>query len=137
MVTMTRFKSSLSWHIVVPTGFILFLITPIMIVNEIWFGVVVNLLVSLFVFHMFYTTEYIITNGVLNVKSGFFFRRSIIIDKIASIKETNNATSSPAFSLDRLEIQYEWNKKILISPQHKEKFIQQITSINKKIDVIA
>ena len=51
------------------------------------------------------------------------------------ITETNNALSSPATSLDRLEITYGKFDSVIISPKQKQEFINDITTLNPNVEV--
>jgi hypothetical protein len=51
----------------------------------------------------------------------------IDIGSIKSVTPTRNARSSPALSLDRLEIRYGEDRTILISPREKDQFIAELT----------
>jgi len=62
--------------------------------------------------------------------------KTVPIDLIREISETNNPLSSPANSLDRLEIKYSSNGIILISPKDKSGFINQLIKINPNIELI-
>ena len=82
------------------------------------------------------TTYYIINGNDLTVKCGFMVCMTIKIVKIKKIKETNNPLSSPAASLDRIAIYYNNTDSTMISPKDKMEFINQLTNINSKIEVI-
>lgn len=72
---------------------------------------------------------------MLKVRSGFLYRKDIPIDSIRKIVETNNMISSPAVSLDRLEIFYNKFDSVLISPKDKAGFIALIQTINQNVEV--
>lgn len=79
-------------------------------------------------------TEYYISERILKIKSGPF-AEDIPIKDILSIRSTRNAISSPALSLDRLQIRYAYGKVVLISPKDKERFIEEILKKNSDIAV--
>ncbi|MDP3446326.1 MAG: PH domain-containing protein [Ignavibacteria bacterium] len=94
--------------------------------------------VAIFILHMFLTTYYQIEETKLKIKCGFLFRQEIDIETIKRISETDSWISSPASSLDRLEIKYLKNKKVegvIVSPKHKDAFIQMLTDMNPAIEV--
>ncbi|CAH0994930.1 hypothetical protein EMA8858_01045 [Emticicia aquatica] len=101
-----------------------------------WIEIVILLLVIFFIIHLFVATYYIIEGNKLTIKCGFIFTQTIDILTIKKISETNNPLSSPATSLDRLEIAFGKYDSILISPKHKHEFISDITSINSDIEVL-
>lgn len=122
-------------------GLVLFILTVLigayipMISSRIWSGLIINSLVLIFITHLFLNTFYIIDGESLIVKSSFLINKKIPIHTILTISETNNPISAPATSLDRLEIVYDHNMSIFISPKDKSGFIDHITRINPKIEV--
>lgn len=81
----------------------------------------------------FSQTYYSIEGNALRIKSGFLYNRTINIQAIRKIEETRNIVSSPALSMDRLEIIYNKFDSIIVSPQDKESFIQDLLAINPVI----
>jgi hypothetical protein len=71
----------------------------------------------------------------LAIKCGFLFNKTINIQTIKKITETNNPISSPATSLDRLEIVYGKFDSVIISPKKKVEFIADIKSLNPNVEV--
>lgn len=100
-----------------------------------WIGILILLPTILFVVHMFLTTNYTIENNELTIKCGFLFNKTIEIKTIKKITETNNMLSSPATSLDRLEINYGKFDTVVISPKKKKEFIENITTLNPNVEV--
>lgn len=100
-----------------------------------WLGITILLPVIFFVVHLFLTTNYTVENSNLIIKCGFLFNKIIDINMIKKIKETNNPLSSPATSLDRLEITYGKFDSIIISPKQKKEFISVITKLNPNVEV--
>ena len=123
------------------TGIILFLtiilggILTLMISFKLWLGVIIILLVIGFVLYLFKTTYYIIDNNELIVRAGFVTNKTIKIESIRKISDSNNILSSPANSLDRIEISFNKYDNILISPKEKSLFIEHLNSINPNIEV--
>lgn len=88
-----------------------------------WITVAFSLLLTLGLpLWLFLTTDYRVENGLCHVRSGPF-RWTITLDSITSITPTRNPLSSPALSLDRLQIRYDSNKTILLSPKNQAAFI--------------
>ncbi|WP_111310122.1 PH domain-containing protein [Confluentibacter sediminis] len=95
----------------------------------------IHLLVYGFCLYLNFSTEYAITdNGILKVKCGFVYNKSFDINKIKSIRKSNNLISSPAPSLDRIELTYGKFDLIIISPKDKTEFANDLTKINPKIE---
>ena len=57
------------------------------------------------------------------------------INTIYKISETYNPLSSPAGSIDRLEIKYNKSESVLISPKDKNAFINDLILVNPNIEV--
>jgi hypothetical protein len=136
---MKTFRSKLGREIIIPISVLLVGLGTLMVYNKLWPGFFIVLSVSLFIAHIFLTTYYQIDGKVLRIKCGFFCNMKVDIETIRRMSETNNPISSPANSIDRLELKFQKDKKIesvIISPKHKEEFIKMVTSINPKIEVI-
>jgi hypothetical protein len=132
---MKTYKSKIGLEIVLFLAVVLGGTSTLMIIKHAWLGVLINLVVIGFISHMFLTTYYIIKGNDLIVKCGFFFNKTIKIDSIKKIEETNNALSSPAASLDRIAIDYKFDS-VMISPKEKMDFINQLLKINENIKVV-
>ncbi|MGQ1911090.1 PH domain-containing protein [Marinifilum sp. RC60d5] len=122
------------------TGILIFLIvvlgglSVISLYQGAWIGVVIIGLVGVFIGYIFSSTQYVIHDQVLNIKSGFVVDISIQIETIKSISKSRNLISSPANSLDRIEIRYNQYDTVLISPQNKKAFIRNLKEVNPNID---
>lgn len=93
------------------------------------------LLVYGFCLHLNISTEYtIVETGVLKVRCGIFFNKSFDIDKIKSVSKSNSLVSSPAPSLDRIELTYGKFDTIVISPKDKIEFVKELIKVNPKIE---
>jgi hypothetical protein len=71
------------------------------------------------------TTEYTLSDADLVVVSGPF-KWTVPIAAISSVRGTRNPLSSPALSLDRINIEYDRGKSIMISPQQRERFLASL-----------
>ena len=74
---------------------------------------------------MLLQTDYRVEAGRLRVRCGPF-RWSVALDEIESLRPTRNPLSSPALSLDRLELRYRNGKRLLLSPADKRGFIEAL-----------
>ncbi|MCF8261809.1 MAG: PH domain-containing protein [Melioribacteraceae bacterium] len=83
-----------------------------------------------------FATYYIIDGENLFIKSAFM-TWSIEVKNIVKIKKTGDALSGPALSFDRIEVTYlsEKNKKkkVLISPEDRDKFLHNIEKAQQKL----
>ena len=71
------------------------------------------------------STKYVVSDDSILVRSGSF-SWSIQISSISSVQETRNPLSSPALSLDRMQLEYDAGKKMMISPADKAGFRKAI-----------
>lgn len=132
---MKTFKSKIGLELIIPIGIIMFSMASIMIYKELWPGLIIVLIAILFISSIIFNTYYQIDGNNLVVKSSFFYKKTIAISNITRIKETRDPLSSPATSLDRLEIKDINNNHILISPKKKQLFINEIIALNRNIIV--
>lgn len=93
-------------------------------------------LVVAFLFHIIYSTYYVIDKNILTIRSSFIVNRKIDILRIQKIEDSYNPLSAPAVSLDRLKITYNNGLWTLISPKDKEGFIKHLKTIQPGIVVI-
>jgi len=82
--------------------------------------------VVLFIGWIWFGTGYEISDDELKIRCGPF-RQRIPLQEIKEIKKTRSPLSSPACSLDRMEIKYGKSKRLMISPADKEGFIKMLT----------
>jgi Bacterial PH domain len=73
------------------------------------------------------STRYLVTDREVIARSGPF-RWRIEIAGIGSIRPSRNPRSSPAMSLDRLEVRYGGGRRLLISPQDQEGFLEAVVA---------
>lgn len=133
---MKKYNSKIGLGIVLFIAIVFGSTSTLMIINHVWIGLILNLIVFGFISYMLLSTYYIINGNDLIVKCGFMMNFTIKINKIKKIQETNNPLSSPAASLDRIAIYYNKSDYVMISPKDKIEFINQLTDINSKIEVI-
>ena len=120
------YKSKIGLELLIPVTLILGTVVTLMIIHQVWLGLVVCGLVIFFVVNMFTGTYYKITaNKRLFIKCGIIEKFDIDIMDIQWIKGTKELTSSPALSIDRLEIGFRGGR-VLVSPVDKEKFVADI-----------
>jgi hypothetical protein len=110
-------------------------VTTIMIANKIWFMAVIMGLLIAFITHMYLTTWYKVDDQKLEIKCGLLYNLHLDIGSIKKIVEMKNPISSPALSLDRLEIVYDKNNSVLVSPANKLDFITHLLRMNPDITV--
>lgn len=133
---MKNYKSKLGLELIIPISLILGYALFELITEKSWLGIFMMFLTISFISYIFLSINYKIEKENLNVKCTFIINENIEIKSIRKITETYNPLSSPAASIDRIEIFYNKFDSILISPKNKKDFIQNILNINPNIEVI-
>ena len=106
-----KFNSKIGWwfHITVVLFTIITLwLFYLYIINKIGslaFILFISLLI-LFILPRYFLTYYVFEDSYLYIRSGLILNIKINYGDIISFKESNNIISSPALSMDRLEIKY-------------------------------
>jgi len=100
-----------------------------------WLFIAVLVPVMLFILNIFSNTYYTIDGEVLRIRSGFLYDVKIDINSIRKLSETRDLISSPALSLDRLELMYNKYDSVLISPKDKPGFIKELKALNPRIEL--
>ncbi|MEL7185663.1 MAG: PH domain-containing protein [Pseudomonadota bacterium] len=67
------------------------------------------------------STRYVVDKDILTIKCGPF-RWKVRLDEIESLQATRSPLSSPALSLDRVLIRYRNGRRVMVSPEDKQKF---------------
>ncbi|GCC51352.1 hypothetical protein SanaruYs_15770 [Chryseotalea sanaruensis] len=106
-----------------------------MIWQDTWLGFSIVAITSIFLFHLFLTTYYIIDGGQLSIRSGFLVNIKIEISSISKVMKSNSFLSSPATSFDRIEIRYNKFDSVIISPSDKSAFTEALKNLNPSIEV--
>jgi len=131
----TLYRSKVGIGPLIYAAGILVTIFTIMIVNKLWAGAILTGLVISFISHMYLNTWYKVYDKKLKIKCGFRYNKTIDIENIKKLTETNDPINSPALSLDRLEILYDKTDRILISPANKMGFITHLMQLKPEITV--
>jgi uncharacterized membrane protein YdbT with pleckstrin-like domain len=113
------YKSKIGFEIIIPILIILAFGFKNIINEPKVAPIILLILVLAFITYMLTSIKYTIENQNLNIKAGFLINQNINIMNIESIKKSKNILSSPAASLDRLEIIENNKNSILISPKTK------------------
>jgi hypothetical protein len=132
---MKTYASKIGREFLIPIAIILGSLLLAMAASRQWLGLGIISATGLFVGHLLLTTRYEIMGDMLKIKSGWIYRLSFPIAGIISIKTTRNFISSPAASMDRIEIRYNQYDSVIVSPKEKESFIKELIRIKPDIDV--
>jgi hypothetical protein len=130
-----EFRSKIGLGLALPIGIIWGGVTVLLIYQGIWWMAAFMLLLLSWITHLFLTTKYILEGDTLYIQSGFLYKKKMNISEVQKIIESNKPLSSPAASLDRLEIRKTPWDYVLISPKQKEDFIQAMLEKNPNIEV--
>lgn len=106
-----------------------------MVFDKFWYGLGLIAIPILFIVDMFTKTYYVLTERELIIKCGFAFKKVLQINDIRKISETSDLISSPALSIDRLEIFFNKFDSVLISPKEKYEFIEALKRFKPDIEV--
>ena len=79
--------------------------------------------------------RYSISATELHIRCLPFYNKSIGITSIKKVEVTRNFISSPAPSLDRIEIYFGKHDSIVISPKNKLQFMNDLQMVNPKIQL--
>jgi hypothetical protein len=132
---MKIYKSKIGKELIIPMSIIIGGISILFIIEGLWIGLLIHFAFILLILHLFSKTYYVVEGNQLRIKAGFLVNMLINIDEIRKINETRNPISSPALSLDRLEIVYKKYDRVYISPREKAEFIQDMLMLNPNINV--
>ena len=128
------FRSAIGWILIVPLVLLLGVIGLVLVTEPgQWRALLILVPVILFFVHLLLTTNYTIEDGQLRIRCGVFRYAPIDIASITRITETRNPLSSPALSLDRLNIRYGNRREVMISPKDKAGFLAAIQRINPAV----
>ncbi|HCQ13049.1 PH domain-containing protein [Flavobacterium sp.] len=131
---MKIFKSKIDWWFGLILVYPIFLSITALLEGK-WIGLLGLGGVIGFILILSKTTQYIINENQLLVKSTWIVNERIDISKITKIEKSNSILSSPALSLDRLLVRYNKYDEILISPKEKEEFIDELLKVNPAIEI--
>jgi hypothetical protein len=93
--------------------------------SDFWVGFPIVVLGAVFPFWLMVRTTYTFEDGVLHIRSGPF-KWVVQVSDIRSVTPTRNPLSSPALSLDRLNIVYGNGQSVMISPLDKAGFLEHL-----------
>ena len=133
---MTTYRSKIGPELVIPIGILLGGLGIFFVVKNVWPGIIIIGSVTLFIVHMFVATRYTVNNTSLHIVCGFLYSNTIDIRTIESVRSTTNLISSPAASLDRMELIMRNGERVIISPKNKNGFLQHLRRINAGIDIL-
>lgn len=105
------------------------------ILDSIWLGAALLSPAVLLWIWMWFGTGYTVTENELKVRCGPF-RKTIALKEIIKVEKTDSILSSPALSMDRLEVEYGHYNQIIISPINQDAFISLLRERCPQLDGI-
>ena len=126
-----------TWLVLVVIGIVVACSLPFILVDEApLIGLVINGVVLLVLADMIVNTAYVIDGRTLTIRCGLLMKEQCDIMDITAVRPTRTPVSSPAMSLDRLELKLR-GRSIIISPKDKERFVDDLRAVNPDIKVEA
>lgn len=95
--------------------------------------VITSILFEMLCIPILFHNYIVFEDDCLHIVFGLIQKR-IPYSKIQSIAFTNNSISSLATSLDRIQIEYDKSKEVLISIEEKEKFVEILLAKNPYLE---
>lgn len=117
------------WLLLLIDGVIIASVVPIGLSGDVLESIVLAALIGVPVSIYMFNIKYVIHDSSLIVKDGIF-QHTYDINRIESIKPTRTLLSSPAASLDRLEINFA-HDRLIVSPRQKEEFIRHLCEVSE------
>lgn len=99
-----------------------------------WGALTACLLSLALVVSVVFSIRYEISGDKLRVVCCWIFIETFDIHKITSVKPTRTILSSPAASLDRIEVRA-GRRSVVISPRDKQAFVGHLLAVNPAISV--
>ncbi|HSZ72127.1 MAG TPA: PH domain-containing protein [Cytophagaceae bacterium] len=135
-MTTTTYPTKIGIELVVPIVVVFGISSAFLIYEKAWIGLLINMTAVTGISYVFTSMTYTVEGDTLCINSALMSELNIDIKSIQRIQETRDPVSSPAASIDRLEILYGQSDRVLISPKCKKEFIRQLKAINPEIEIV-
>ena len=132
----TTYPTKIGTELILPLVLVFGISSALLIYHEAWIGLLINMTAIVGICYVCINTTYTVDGNVLCIKSPLILPITIDIDNIQKIQETRDPMSSPAGSLDRLEISYGKTDRVLISPKCKKEFLDQMRVLKPEIKIV-
>lgn len=130
----TVYKSGISWGLVTFIALVILLCYLFILFLLPWIGVILLLITTVFIVDVFVNTRYTIEGKTLRVQCGIFYKTQFDIERITTISKSTSLESSPAASMNRIQLRFS-RQTLIISPRQQQVFIDHLLSINPHIVV--
>lgn len=131
----TVYKSGISWGLVTFIALVILLCYLFILFLLPWIGVILLLITTVFIVDVFVNTRYTIEGKTLRVQCGIFYKTQFDIERITTISKSTSLESSPAASMNRIQLRFSKRQTLIISPRQQQAFIDHLLSINPHIVV--
>lgn len=135
-MTTTTYPTKIGLELILPLIVVFGISSALLIYHEAWVGLLINMTAIVGICYVCIHTTYTIEGNVLCIKSPLILPIIIDIESIQKIQESRDPMSSPAGSLDRLEIIYGETDRVLISPKCKKEFLQQLREVKPGLEIV-
>jgi len=135
-MTTTTYPTKIGLELILPLIVVFGISSALLIYHEAWVGLIINMTAIVGICYVCLHTTYTIEGDVLSIKSPLILPINITIDSIKKIQESRDPMSSPAGSLDRLEIIYGERDRVLISPKCKKEFLEHLQELKPGIEIV-
>ena len=95
----------------------------------------ITIVSALPVIDIYLHTSYTIDGNRLKVRSGILFYATCPIDRIFSITPSHTKLSAPPLSTERLCLKTVAGSSLIISPCHRDQFINDLLTVNPAITI--
>ena len=126
-----KFIEIMIYSLAICIGMVLMLITR----HSFWF-VLPFILLEIVVLYLLLTFRYVIVNQFIKIQYGFITFKTIDINFIQKIIIHDKQTGEPKHTPLQIEIRYDKVKKIVVSPNETVAFVENVETINRRIEII-
>jgi general stress protein CsbA len=131
-----HYRSKISYGLFIPILLVLLFVSVQMLRHDKgWMGLIVTLPILGYFIYLIWAVRYTLSSDHLHISAGFIYNKKIALSEIRSLVETNNPLSSPALSLDRIDVRFGKSGTILISPKDKERFMTEVLNRAPHVEI--
>ncbi len=99
-----------------------------------WITLLILFPIGVVLLWLWFRTGYLIDGEQLKIKFGPF-KKTISIHSIRKLTKTKSLLSSPALSMNRIEIMYNNYDIVYISPEYENEFIHFLQEVNPNMEI--
>lgn len=130
-----KFKSKIDYTLLAfilsfPCYWVIISINQFISSNKINYGALSLTVIYSAIIYLCYTGTYYIIKDNQLIISNLFLKSYLEINEIREISKSKNILAAPALSLDRIQVTFRNDDKLIISPRDLEGLISEIKKIN-------